>query len=202
MNTFKNVVKTSECFSHVPLTEKGHYIQFYKGPGGTDPTERKIFVGSCTEPGTSQLPLNQCEWGLIKAVGGQMWVCVCFFSSCFAKKATGERTVLISHPCFLSCNGRYDCPFFFNRELRLWNQSKNKSRTKKFLKKAKINQPWKNNKRGMWITQHFPWFVYLSHTITIKWLTCLYPLQKGFFAFSRDSALQPTNQPHSFTTLS
>lgn len=125
-----------------------------------------------------------------------------FFPSCFTKKTPekkGQCDVLISHPCFLSCNGSYDCPFFFHRELRLWNQSKNKSCTKKmFLKKAKINHPWKNNKRGMWITQHFPWLVYLSHTTTIKWLTCLYPLQKGFFAFSRGSAPQPTTQFYYF----
>lgn len=121
-----------------------------------------------------------------------------FFSSCFAKDATGEMTalaVLISYPCFISCNGTY-ASFFFCRELILLN--KNKSCTKVFLKKAKISHPWKHNKRGMWITQHFLWLVYLSHTIMIKWLTCLYPLQKGFFAFSRGSAVQPTTQFYYF----
>ena len=87
---------------------------------------------------------------------------------------------------------------FFSRELILLNQSENKSCTKKFLKKAKISHPWKNNKGGMWITQHFLWLVYLSHTIMIKWLTCLYPLQKGFFAFSRGSAVQATTQFYYF----
>lgn len=95
----------------------------------------------------------------------------------------------------ISCNGTY-ASFFFCRELILLN--KNKSCTKVFLKKAKISHPWKHNKRGMWITQHFLWLVYLSHTIMIKWLTCLYPLQKGFFAFSRGSAVQPTTQFYYF----
>lgn len=101
---FLNMVKTPECFSHMPLIEKGCYLQFYKGTGGTDPTERGTFVGGCTESRTIQLPLNQCEWGLRKDVVGQIWVWVWFFHFLLTKKkpqktnktATGERTAWCS----------------------------------------------------------------------------------------------------------
>lgn len=143
--------------------------------------------------------LNQYEWGLINAVVGQIWVVI--FLPASPKKPQEKRESLV----FRSLNHAFshvmvlnNCSFFFCRELMLLNQSKNKSCTKKCLKKAKISHPWKNNERGMWITQHFLWLVDLSHTITIKWLTCLYPSQKGFFAFSRGSAVQPTTQFYYF----
>lgn len=196
------MVKTSECFSHMPLTEKGCYIQFYKGPGGTDPTERRVFVGSCTEHRTSQLPLNQCEWGLMKAVVGQIWVWGCIFPSCLTKKAPGERTVWCSDPSPLFSLVEWELwlSFFFRRELRLWNQSKNKSCTKKSsLKRQKLTT------LGKTIREECE-----QHSISRGLYTYLIPhWSSGLLVptrYKRDSlhfhVVLLHNQPHSFTTLS
>lgn len=55
------MVKGAEYLSYRPLTEKGYYIQFYKGPDGAVPTESRSSMGSSTEFGTSQLsPQSVC----------------------------------------------------------------------------------------------------------------------------------------------
>lgn len=185
----------------MPLTEKGCYIQFYKGPGGTDPTERGILVGGCTEPRTIQLPLHLCEWGLRKAVVGQIWVWVCFLFLASSKNSHRRKDSVVFWsltPVFSRVMVVMTLLAFSTENPDYETRARASHVQKKFLKKAKINHPWKNNKGGMWTTQHFPWLVYLSHTITIKWLTCLYPLQRGFFAFSRGSAPQPTTQFYYF----
>lgn len=137
-----------------------------------------------------------------KAVVGQIWGLVCFFLLASPKKHQRRKASVMFWsltPVFSHVMGVMTVLSFSTENSDYETRARTSHVQKKmFLKKAKINHPWKNNKRGMWITQHFPWLVYLSHTTTIKWLTCLYPLQKGFFAFSRGSAPQPTTQFYYF----
>lgn len=65
------MVKGSECFSPMTLTEKGYYIPFYKGPEGAVPTESRSAMSSSTELGTSQLSPQSVE--MRANAMGQIW---------------------------------------------------------------------------------------------------------------------------------